>query len=280
MRSLLAHRKPYITGLMIVPVLVFGASLIVGDGSAAPPKFKQPNSDALPIDAANVDATPTPKSVSGGAVVFDQPVLRPVSAGPGAADIRLPVRLDMLAVESPEAEEAEKTAELREELQKVIEEKASLLNATALAAEIELHRRQIDELKALQELQRLQKNLEELSDKFPDSDAGRRAREVLNLLKNAGPRPTLRPDADVFDVPRRPTTAPAPDDGFRDDRIPRRKPALEPDIGGEGVRNEKVVPPRKDTFDPPSKPEPKPAEEQPIRPKTAPNPKEETSPDA
>ncbi len=139
----------------------------------------------------------------------------------------------LLAGETPDAAEAEKTAQLREKLRAVIDEKASLLNSAALEAEIATHQRQIAELKALKELQRLEQGLKELSDKYPDSLSARRARDVLELLTQrrlvpkpddgfGGPTPTFTPN-----IPYEPSPPSVPHltpyDFADPDRI-RRKP--------------------------------------------------------
>lgn len=256
MRRMLKESGIYLAGVLTLPVLI-GTLSVLSHWSLAkdPPKpFQRAEGRAVPYPADDglaqnekafgggednigldrrqlVPATRPQNEGAGGAVLFDEPVAdRPAwLVGPRCP---LPVHQEMLALQTPDEAEARKTDELREQLQVVIKEKASLLNATALAAEIELHRRQIDELKALKELQQLQKSLEELSDKFPDSDAGKRAREVLHLLKNAGPQPTLRPDADVFDTPLRPTRVSPIEDRF-DNSVPvRKRSAPERDVGG------------------------------------------------
>ena len=117
--------------------------------------------------------------------------------------VQLPVRADMLAADTPDAAEAETLAGLREKLRMVIEEKAALLNAAALEAEIAIHQRQIMELKALQELQRLFHSLKELSDKYPESEAAKRAKVMLETqLLDLQPTPDQ-----VF---RRDSTPPVP----------------------------------------------------------------------
>jgi hypothetical protein len=184
--------------------------------------------------------TPFPADI--GTVVFDEPM--PERATTVAErSLPLPVRGDMLLADVPDAAEAENLPSLRGKLRTVIEEKAGLLNAAALEAEIALHERQIMELKALQELRRLQQSLQELSDKYPNSDAGRRAQELLDVLRNSssprpieqpfGPAPTYvpgnsngirpQPTPDVFDRPIQPAPRPQRVPSPADDEVPFNK---------------------------------------------------------
>jgi|GEM_PF-4335692 len=89
----------------------------------------------------------------------------------------------MLSTATPQDEAAvAKVAELRESLKKIMEEKAALLSVEALQVEIEMHQRHVSDLKALQELLKLEQSLKELSDKYPTSGAGQRAKQMLDLL--------------------------------------------------------------------------------------------------
>ncbi len=129
----------------------------------------------------------------------------------------LPATPDMLLLKDPEDEaEAAKLTALRETLKKTIESKAVLLNADALQAEIAMHQRHEADLRALLELERLQKSLQELGDKYPESDAGRRAKEVLQLLKVRRTAPVYVPE------PRDGFNSPVDQDAF--DSAPRRVP--------------------------------------------------------
>lgn len=149
---------------------------------------------------------------------------------PATPRIVLPATPVMLATgESADAAEADKLIELRETLKRTVESKSALLNADALQAEIAMHQRHQADLQALLELQRLQKGLEELSDKYPDSDAGLRAKEVLQMLKNRGAVPVYNPTPAESFVPGTsyvpaagtPGVVPAPDDEqFADPRSP------------------------------------------------------------
>lgn len=175
----------------------------------------QPRPDGLGLVREQLQPVPNPI----GAVVFDEPV-------PGSPAwlsklfCPLPARPEMLASETPDAAETEKLRTLRESLDEVLKEKASLLNAEALSAEIEVQRRQVTELKALKELQKLQQSLQELSDKFPDSEAGKRARDVLELLKSR----TIRAVPNGA-LPFNPSS-PESDDGFRESPVPARRSKL------------------------------------------------------
>ena len=123
-----------------------------------------------------------------------QPGGVPVSVQPQSV---LPADPGMLVLQEPiDQDEIAKLAALRETLQQTIEAKAALLNAGALQAEIALHQRHLADLRALLELERLQTSLQELSDKYPDSDAGRRAHQALQLLKMRRPVPVLSPTPD------------------------------------------------------------------------------------
>lgn len=169
-----------------------------------------------------------------GAIIFDEPV-----AGSPAWLSKLfcplPARPEMLAPETPDAADTEKLRTLRDSYEEILKEKASLLNAEALSAEIELQRRQVTELKALKELQKLQQSLQELSDKFPNSDAGQRARDVLQWLKQRGAnsRLNLTPTPDdsfqrISPVPTYDSSEEKTLPGFQDDRRPRSKPQDQP----------------------------------------------------
>lgn len=206
-----------------------------------PPVQPTPREDAFGLDREQLRPVPNPI----GAVVFDEPV--PGSpAWLAGLFCPLPARIEMLASETPDAAETEKLRTLQESYEEILKDKASLLNAEALSAEIELQRRQVTELKALRELQKLQQSLEELSDKFPDSDAGKQARDVLNLLKQrrAHPHQNLVPTLDDgFNrnpaAPYDPTTL-DPSQGYRDDRVhPRKKPVTSPGVFRKPVPNPK-----------------------------------------
>lgn len=205
---------------------------------AAPPS--RGVSPAINFGSDQPPLTPFPADI--GTVVFDEPM--PERATTVAErPLPLPVRGDMLLADVPDAAEAEKLPSLRGKLRTVIEEKAGLLNAAALEAEIALHERQIMELKALQELRRLQQSLQELSDKYPNSDAGRRAQELLDVLRNSssprpieqpfGPAPTSvpgnsngirpQPTPDVFDPPIQPAPRPQRVPSPADDDVPFNK---------------------------------------------------------
>src|SRR5262249_32261723 len=128
--------------------------------------------------------------------------------------------------ETPDAAEAAKSAKLREKLRTVIDEKASLLNSAALEAEISQQQRQIVELKAQHEIRQLRRGLQELSENFPDSDAGRQAAELLNIMREraAGTRrtpvgaPLWKPEPDNGFPPNRRVPAPTSDFEFGGDR--------------------------------------------------------------
>jgi hypothetical protein len=133
-----------------------------------------------------------------------------------------------LAEEVPDADEAEKAAKLREKLASVVAEKAALLNSAALEAEIAREQRHIRELKALQGLHRLRREMEAFDEKYRDSDAGRQVQRMLQQLRrNPGPSPF--PPFPGGIAPFSPFPQPRNDDDFREERDGSRENSVFPE---------------------------------------------------
>lgn len=176
----------------------------------------------LKIDKTE-DADPfsTDPSVRRKELGFDEP------AAQTAPPIVLPVDAESLASDATLDEAAlAKVKELRETLKKVVEEKAAKLSAAALEAEIQMHQRHLSDINALQELLMLTKSLKELSDKYPNSDSGRQAGEMLKLLERLRHAPAgTTIDIDII-LPRQ-TNFARPRDAFdsaQDPSIYREQP--------------------------------------------------------
>lgn len=114
----------------------------------------------------------------------------------------------------PDEAEAAKIKDVRETLKKVVDEKIELLSLIGLQAELHSHQSHLAELKSLKELLALKQSLQELRDKFPDSDAGRRAAELLNLLEQQHHR-ALAPTPIIPYGPRPTSPAPTYEDTLR-----------------------------------------------------------------
>ncbi len=125
----------------------------------------------------------------------DVTVFAPYSVGP-----------ELLATdETLDEEQAAQVKALRDQLKATVEEKAAMLNAQGLEFELKTQQNLLAELKSMKELQALKKGLLELKEKYPNSEAGRRAVEVLNLLEQQRQRlPTPVPDFGI-----RPQSRPA-----------------------------------------------------------------------
>lgn len=207
MRSFQRDAAMYLAGALTLPALIWGLSALSQRSLAQnEPLFRDAEESVTPV------RVPMPFDEAD-EKVFDPVHPAPVHPAPVLGPQCLPtVHIGMLALDVPDAAETESLGKLRETMKKVLEEKASLLNAKALEAEIAQQQRQITELKALQELQRLERSLTELGDKYPDSDAGKRAKTVLELLKSRG-------GLQLF---------PTPDDSFR------RAPSYHPRPGSPG----------------------------------------------
>lgn len=246
-RKLFKRPVAVISALLILLLLL---AMVSPRSQAKDPPEAEAAADNLGVDRETFVPEPTPLD----AVVFDQPMAES-PAWLANLFCPLPARVEMLAIETPNDEETEKLQQLRESYEELLKEKAALLNADALSAEIELQRRQVTELKALRELQKLQQSLKELSDKFPNSEAGKRALEVLDLLKQRSGPPGLH-------------LLPTPDEGFRSTPAPAflpNDPARAAPPSRIHPAGDVPIPRRK----------PMKLEEQPIRPKPVPNPTDE-----
>lgn len=189
---------------------------------------ENPATEAFPLELAQAERPPVRRVLDDDVqffatppehreLTYDSPAGDALVAQPNpiVREVVLPVSPEMLATAMPDdGADAAKLAELRETLKKVMEEKALMMSATALEVEIGLHQRHLADLQALQELLKLQHNLQELSDKYPNSEAGRRAAEMLQLLnQQRRPSPRLVPTPDTFTPRSRTTPAPGTYDG-------------------------------------------------------------------
>lgn len=150
------------------------------ESEPVPAEFAQADAE-LKLDSADEnDPFSTDAAIRRKELGFDESATPPL-----APPIVLPVTTESLAADSALDEAAlTKVKELRETLKKVVEEKAAKLSAVALEAEIAMHQRHLSDLNALQELLRLEQGLKELSDKFPESDSGLKAKELLKALEH------------------------------------------------------------------------------------------------
>jgi hypothetical protein len=241
----------YLAGLSTLPLMYFAVTIappLAAQQDEAPfpaaaplpgPSVAQVGGVEQAAEVGNRNLRPVPADI--GAVVFDEPMPDALQCPP-EPEILLPVRAEMLVSDVPDASEAETIAALRAGLRKVIDQKAALLNAAALEAEIRIQERQIVELQALQELQRLKRSLTELSEEFPHTEAGRRAKLMLmnsnpvNVAPSYGLRPNWAPPYQPYEevaepfAPRlQPNLAPTPtedaENPFGGFAIPPRKPA-------------------------------------------------------
>ena len=220
MRRFFARAAWFMAGMIAVPFFVWGVNLL----SAGPPHpafdveraaVPRPSNDEfLSEDSESPDvfgAEPTFRGQNPSVNVSRPQVVTIRTTSVRA--VLLQIMSTMLAAEQPaDAAEAAKLTELRAELQQVVDQKASLLNASALQAEIAAQKELLAELLALRELVALKNNLKELSDKYPNSAAGRQAVQLLKQLESSNGIPLqstpheFRDSDGDFSPPVRPRT--------------------------------------------------------------------------
>lgn len=151
--------------------------------AAAPTIIEQPTMEVAQVDTKASDVDPFGSGTLPAPVIQRQDLGLEPAAAPAVPAITLPVESDTLASDAALDEAGlAKVKELRETLKKLIEEKSAKMSAAALEREIEMHRQHLADMNALEELLRLEQSLKELGDKFPNSDSGRKAKELLKAL--------------------------------------------------------------------------------------------------
>lgn len=141
------------------------------------PVFEVAQADAKPAGDPFDPGEPSAPVIQRRDLGLDEP--------PAVPPIVLPVGSDTLAKDAAVDEAGlAKVKALRETLKNLIEEKSAKMSAEALQREIEMHQQHLADMNALEELLRLEQSLKELGDKFPNSDSGLKAKELLDALKH------------------------------------------------------------------------------------------------